>query len=132
MTGMNGRKRPGNKALAAGVLLVSLLLAGFASFYASGSPDGLESVAEEQGFSDTAGDHSAGDGPLADYDAGLDSERASVGVAGVVGVLVVLGLGTALTYVVRRRTPEEGEVANDASDSTSTSAAAPSTTNTSA
>ncbi len=99
-------RRPGTKALAAAVLLVTLLLAGFVSFYASGSPDGLESVAEEQGFSDTAGDHSTADGPLADYDAGLGSERASVGVAGVVGVLVVLGLGTALTYVVRRRTPE--------------------------
>ena len=115
-------KRPGTKTLAAGVLLVSLLLAGFASFYASGSPDGLESVAEEQGFSDTAGDHSTGDGPLADYDAGLASERASVGVAGVVGVLVVLGLGTALTYVVRRRTPEDDSVPADATARPTTSA----------
>ncbi|MAS55590.1 MAG: cobalt ABC transporter permease [Pimelobacter sp.] len=94
------------RLVAGGILLVALLLAGVVSFYASSSPDGLESVADEKGFIDTAGDHATGDGPLADYDAGLDSDRASVGVAGVVGVLVVLGLGTGLTYVVRRRTPE--------------------------
>ncbi|MDE0775251.1 PDGLE domain-containing protein [Nocardioides sp.] len=94
------------RLVAGGILLVALLLAGVVSFYASSSPDGLESVADEKGFIDTAGDHATGDGPLADYDAGLDSDRASVGVAGVVGVLVVLGLGTGLTYVVRRRTPD--------------------------
>jgi len=98
-------KRVSTTVVAGGILLVALLLAGFVSFYASSSPDGLESVADEKGFIDTAGDHATGDGPLADYDAGLDSERASVGVAGVVGVLVVLCLGTGLTYVVRRRTP---------------------------
>lgn len=111
-------KRVSTKVVAGGILLVALLLAGFVSFYASDSPDGLESVAEDKGFVDTAGDHATGDGPLADYDAGLDSERASVGVAGVVGVLVVLGLGTGLTYVVRRRTRE----VDDERDSATTSA----------
>ena len=105
-------KRVSTKVVAGGILLVALLLAGFVSFYASDSPDGLESVAEDKGFVDTAGDHATGDGPLADYDAGLDSERASVGVAGV------LGLGTGLTYVVRRRTRE----VDDERDSATTSA----------
>lgn len=98
--------RAGNRIVAAGILLVALLLAGGASFYASGSPDGLESVASDKGFIDTAEDHATGSGPFADYDATfLDDERGSVGVAGVVGVLVVLALGSGIAYAVRRSAP---------------------------
>ncbi len=37
-------------------IVVSLFIAGFVSFYASSSPDGLEKVAEDQGFIETAQD----------------------------------------------------------------------------
>ena len=77
--------------------VVSLFLAGVVSFYASSSPDGLEKVAEDIGFIETAKDHSNVDGALADYGVkGIENERTSVGVAGVIGVIgtaVVAGIG---------------------------------------
>ncbi len=77
--------------------IVSLFLAGVVSFYASSSPDGLEKVAQDIGFIDTAKDHTNADGTLADYGVkGIENERASVGVAGVIGVIgtaVVAGIG---------------------------------------
>ncbi len=48
-------------------LLVCLLLAGVASYYASAHPDGLEHVAEQTGFIDSAEDSATADSPLADY-----------------------------------------------------------------
>ena len=107
-----------NRAVALGVLLVTLVLAGVVSFYASSSPDGLESVAEDQGFSQTAEDSAVAGGPLADYDAGFrDDDRASVGVAGVVGVLVTLGIGTGIAYAVRRR-PDAAAARDDTPSTT--------------
>ena len=77
--------------------IVSLVLAGVVSFYASSDPDGLERVAEDIGFLETAKEHSNADGTLADYGVkGIENERASVGVAGVIGVIgtaVVAGVG---------------------------------------
>lgn len=92
------------RAVLVGVLVVSLLLAGGVSFYAASTPDGLTKVSQEQGFADTETEHGAADGPFAGYDAGfLDGDRLGGGVAGIAGVLVVLVLGTALAYGVRRR-----------------------------
>lgn len=85
-------------------LLVTLLIAGVGSFYASSHPDGLEFVAEKTGFLDSADEHGTADGPLADYQTkGVDNERLSGGIAGVAGSLVVLALAGALFWVVRRR-----------------------------
>ena len=85
-------------------ILAALLLAGVGSFYASGDPDGLERVAGQVGFLDTAERSVAADGPFADYaTAGVDDERLSGGLAGVVGSLVVLLVAGALGYAVRRR-----------------------------
>jgi len=76
-----------NKKFYIGGLLVSLVLAGFVSFYASSHPDGLEKVADEIGFIETAEDPATAGSALADYGvAGVENERASVGVAGVIGV----------------------------------------------
>lgn len=92
------------RAVVLGVLVVSLLLAGVVSFYAASTPDGLTKVSQEQGFAETETEHGAAEGPFAGYDAGfLDGDRLSGGAAGVAGVLVVLVLGTALAYGVRRR-----------------------------
>ena len=69
-------------------LLVSIGLAGIVSFYASSSPDGLEKVAGDIGFIDTAKDHTLDNSALADYGvAGIENERLSVGIAGVLGVI---------------------------------------------
>ena len=89
-------------------LAVALLLAGVVSFYASGSPDGLEKVAGDTGFLDTAEQHPASDSPLAGYGtAGVDDARLSGGIAGVAGVLVTLGIAGGLFLVLRRRSPEQ-------------------------
>ena len=89
-------------------LLAALVLAGVASFYASSHPDGLEYVADKTGFLDTADDSSAADGPMADYAVkGVDSPRLAGGLAGVVGVLVTLGLAGGIAYAVRRRQPDD-------------------------
>ena len=86
-------------------LLVALLVAGVGSWYASSSPDGLEATAEQHGFAATARDSAAADSPLADYGvAGVSDGRLSGGLAGVVGVLVVLTLAGGLTLLLRRRT----------------------------
>ena len=86
------------RAFLVGALVVTLVVAGVVSYYASGSPDGLEHVAETVGFSDSAEDPANADSPLADYGtSGVENARLSGGIAGVLGVLVVglLMLGVA-------------------------------------
>ncbi len=68
---------------------VALFLAGVISFYASSSPDGLEKVAEEIGFIDTAKDSAVANSPLSDYGVvGITNERLSVGISGIIGVII--------------------------------------------
>ena len=66
--------------------------------------DGLEKVAEDIGFIETAKDHTYADGALADYGVkGIDNERASVGLAGVIGVIGTAVVGGALfTFIARK------------------------------
>jgi cobalt/nickel transport protein len=72
-------------------LLVSVIIAGVVSYYASSHPDGLEKAAEEVGFIGDAQDSAVADSPLADYGvSGVEDERLSVGLAGVLGVLVMV------------------------------------------
>lgn len=89
---------------------VALVLAAVVSFYASGDPDGLERVAEDEGFIDAATDHDLADAPLADYEVeGVDDDRLSGGLAGVVGVVVTLGVGVGLFRLVRRPAGDDGD-----------------------
>ena len=80
-----------------GGAIVTLILAGVVSFYASSNPDGLEKVAEKIGFIETAKEHSISDSPLADYGVkGIENSRVSVGTAGVIGVIVTGGIASVL------------------------------------
>ena len=93
-----------NKKFLISGFVISLFLAGVVSFYASSNPDGLEKVAQDIGFLDTAKEHTNADGVLADYGVkGIDNERASVGVAGVIGVVgtAVVG-GLLFKFLVRK------------------------------
>ena len=93
-----------NKTLIAAGFALSLVLAGGVSFYASSNPDGLEKVAEDIGFIDTAKEHKNADGLLADYGVkGVDNARLSTGAAGIIGVLATAGISTGLFYLVRRK-----------------------------
>ena len=84
--------------------LVAIALAGGASYYASTQPDGLEKVAEEEGFLDTAKDSAVADSPLSDYGIlALDNERLSVGLAGVIGVIATALVALALLTLLRKK-----------------------------
>jgi cobalt/nickel transport protein len=88
--------------------IASLLLAGVVSFYASSHPDGLEKVAEDIGFIETAKENTNADSFLADYGVkGVDNERLSVGAAGVIGVIATGVVSTGLFMLVRRKPGSE-------------------------
>ncbi|MFE2964592.1 energy-coupling factor ABC transporter permease [Streptomyces sp. NPDC059340] len=85
-------------------LVTSLLLAGFVSFYASASPDGLEKVAKDQGIDKNTKKHHTEDSPLAGYGVkDISDARISGGLAGVIGVGVTVVAGTGIFWAVRRR-----------------------------
>ncbi|MFF3454718.1 energy-coupling factor ABC transporter permease [Streptomyces sp. NPDC002730] len=85
-------------------LVTALVLAGFVSFYASASPDGLEKVAADKGIDKNVEEHAAKDSPLADYGVkDIADARISGGLAGVIGVCVTVVAGTGIFWSVRRR-----------------------------
>ena len=93
-----------NKKFLVSGFAVSLFLAGVVSFYASSNPDGLEKVAQDIGFIETAEEHTYADGALADYGVkGIENERASVGIAGVIGVIGTAIVGGALFNFIARK-----------------------------
>ena len=93
------------------------IVVGIVSFYASSEPDGLEKVAEDKGFLDTATDPVNGGLPTADYGiSGLDNERLSVGLAGILGVIVVAAIGFGMFWWLGRgsKSREAAESSTDA------------------
>ncbi|MET8326118.1 energy-coupling factor ABC transporter permease [Streptomyces sp. NPDC005181] len=85
-------------------LVTALVLAGFVSFYASASPDGLEKVAADQGIDEKAEPHASKDSPLADYGVrDISDTRISGGLAGVIGVGATVVAGSGVFWAVRRR-----------------------------
>ncbi|HEY6628651.1 MAG TPA: PDGLE domain-containing protein [Acidimicrobiia bacterium] len=87
-------------------LLISLLIATVISQFASSQPDGLNYVAEQQGFGNAAEDHALDASPLAGYGGDSPARKAA---AGAVGVLATLGLGYLVFYLVKsdKSTAEE-------------------------
>ncbi|MDA3018315.1 MAG: PDGLE domain-containing protein [Actinomycetota bacterium] len=84
-------------------LVLSLVLAGGLSYYASSEPDGFEKSAGEIGFLDTAEDSPLADSPLAEYGvAGVENERLSGGLAGVIGVASTAAISFGIFYTLRR------------------------------
>ncbi len=84
-------------------LVVAVLFAVGVSQLGSPNPDGLEYVAEREGFIDTADDHAFGDAPLADYGANLGGgDRVNTAIAGIAGVGITLAVGWGLFLLARR------------------------------
>ncbi len=80
-------------------LIVAVLLAVFASPWASSSPDGLDKTAEEKGFvekaeqKEPAWKHS----PVPGYAMpGVKNEKVATGLSGLVGVLITLAVAVAV------------------------------------
>lgn len=102
-------KRSARAYILAG-LTVALVLAVFASPMASPHPDGLERVAEDEGFIARASDE--GDAlwrssPFPDYGVGgIDSDAASTGSAGLVGTVAVSVVGYGIIRLLRGRRPD--------------------------
>lgn len=117
---MSTPTRSRGTAFFVGFLLVALLVAGGISSFASGDPDGLDTVTlqgcevvETGGgenldgtcIAQNAGDHALADSPFADYS--LGGADGTAGIAGVVGVLVTLVVAGGLFWLLRRRgTPD--------------------------
>lgn len=80
-------------------LAITILIAAFISPFASTSPDGLEKVAEDNGFLHTAKSiwrYS----PFSDYSlAGIENKYISTGLTGIIGVIIVL----VITIVLAKR-----------------------------
>ncbi|MDN5747970.1 MAG: PDGLE domain-containing protein [Pseudonocardia sp.] len=102
----------------AGFLLVALLIAGGLSYLASGDPDGLDTVtltgcelsADGEPVAGTciaqnAGDHALADSPFADYAVG--GGEGTVGLAGIVGVVVTLIVAGGIFWLLRSRRPTD-------------------------
>ncbi|MCX4581595.1 energy-coupling factor ABC transporter permease [Streptomyces sp. NBC_01481] len=101
---------PHPRAVWATGLAGALVLAGFVSFYASASPDGLEKVAADKGIDKHVEEHAAKDSPLADYGVkDIADARLSGGLAGVIGVGVTVVAGTGIFWSLRRRRTPDAE-----------------------
>lgn len=95
-----------------GGLLVAIVVAAGVAQFASDQPDGLERVAEDTGFADTAEDHDLAEAPLADYGEGLTGNDAlNTAIAGIAGVALTFAIGYGVLRFARRtgRTPSTGE-----------------------
>jgi hypothetical protein len=88
-------------------LLLAIGLAMLVSGFASSAPDGLNKVAEDHGFATSAKQHLFENGPLAGYAVkGVNSDRLSTALSGLIGVLVTFGVGLALFTALRAMRPD--------------------------
>jgi PDGLE domain len=102
------KRRTGMLLFAVVAVVVALLLAAFASPFASTAPDGLNKVAIDKGFDGQAKDSAVAESPLAGYAVeSVGNEKVSKGLSGVAGVAITLAVAMVvfggLGLVVRRR-----------------------------
>ncbi len=111
------RPRLGLRAFALTGLAVTVVIATVVSQFAVDDPDGLERVAEDQGFISAAEEHALGSSIFADYaTAGVDDEQLSLAVAGVTGVLLTLLVTGGLVLALRDRGPPRRHAGRAAAD----------------
>jgi hypothetical protein len=84
------------------VILLSILIAVLAAFFASAHPDGLEKVAETLGFIEQGAERTSW---MTDYTVPfISAEGISTAAAGVIGILITLGLFAAIPLIFKKRT----------------------------
>ncbi len=85
------------------ILLVSGVLAGGVSYFASSHPDGLNKVAIDLGFAENEKESVTSGSALADYEtAGIENSALSRAIAGITGVVATGLVGTGLYLYVRK------------------------------
>ncbi|MGI9017500.1 MAG: energy-coupling factor ABC transporter permease [Euzebya sp.] len=101
---IDDRPKVAMRTFGVAAVLVVVVLATVVSQFAGGAPDGLERVAQDQGFSQSAVDHPLGSALFADYaTSGVTNEKLSLAIAGVGGTLIVTLVLAGLFLAVRRR-----------------------------
>lgn len=85
-------------------IAAALLLAIFISPFASQSPDGLERVAEDQGFIEKGEGKPIVSAPVPDYVVpGVKNGPVATSLAGALGVVVVFAAGYGLASLLKKR-----------------------------
>jgi hypothetical protein len=92
--------------------LAALVVAAVLALFASAQPDGLERVAIDKGFADSAQDSAVADSPLADYTLGGENAEPSPArsaAAGVAGVALMAAVAFGVFGLIGRRasTPDQ-------------------------
>jgi cobalt/nickel transport protein len=83
-------------------LLFAAALALLASPWADTDPDGLRTVARQEGFATSETRHALEDSPVAGYElSGVDDDRLSTGLAGLAGVLATFAITVCVLAVTR-------------------------------
>jgi cobalt/nickel transport protein len=92
-------------------LLVSILLAAFASPFASKAPDGLEKHARDRGFAEKGeGGAASRIALMPDYAVrGARSESVGTALAGLAGTLLVFGVAFGAARLISRRRTADAE-----------------------
>jgi hypothetical protein len=85
-----------NARFAIAAVAVILVVGVVVSQFASSAPDGLNYVAEQEGFSDSAQDHPLDATPLANY----GNDGLSRAIAALVGIAVTLGAGYVVFHTI--------------------------------
>ena len=100
------RRQVSGRTFVIGGIVASLVMAAVVSQFAVDNPDGLERVAEDEGFIDTARDHAFGSSFFADYaTSGVGNETLSLAVAGISGTLLTLLVGFGVLRALRSARP---------------------------
>ncbi len=87
-----------------GGLMVALVFAAVVSQFAVGDPDGLQAVAESQGFAESAAEPALDGSIFANYATeGISNQTVSLAVAGIVGTLVTLAVAAGIFLAFRDR-----------------------------
>ncbi|MEM4201986.1 MAG: PDGLE domain-containing protein [Candidatus Hadarchaeum sp.] len=84
-------------------LIIALFMASVLSLFASSEPDGLERVAEDQGFAEKAEGQEVIQAPIPDYILpGIEDEKVAASLAGLTGVLIILGITFSWAKLLKR------------------------------
>jgi len=85
-------------------LAIAVFMACVLSLFASTEPDGLERVAEDQGFAGKAEEQEVIHAPIPDYVVpGVEDEKLAAALAGLVGVLIILGVTLGWAKILKNK-----------------------------